>query len=119
MKMFLLGMLIMYLGTSIIALIIDSMTDYFVSDFLEMIFMLPLLTIATIIKYGKTFFLKNCWYLFFHGINPFCMTFGRVCEKLNDDQLRKFVKLSPKKDQKKIQKVLTQFKGYDIMNTES
>lgn len=119
MKMFLLGMVTFYLCTSIITLIMDNKMDFFIDDILELIFMFPFYAIVKIIEYFRTLFMPGCWYLMFHGVNPFCMTFRMVCEKLNDDQLRRFVKLSPKKDQKDIIKVLTQFKGYDIMNTES
>ena len=53
MKMFLLGMLTMYLGTTIITTIASIWID--TDDFLEIVFFFPLAMIAKIIKQIKNF----------------------------------------------------------------
>ena len=58
MKMFLLGMLVMYLGTFIITLLVGFFTRICEDDFLEHIFMFPLLIIFWIIKIIVVPFLK-------------------------------------------------------------
>lgn len=50
MKMFLLGMLVMYLGTFIVTLLVGFFTQIRENTFLEHIFMFPLLIIYWIIK---------------------------------------------------------------------
>ena len=72
MKMFLLGMLVMYLGTSIITLLVGSFTEMCEDTFLEYLFMFPFLVIAWIIKPIKDFieFPKAYIFCFMHGINP-------------------------------------------------
>lgn len=113
MKMFLLGMLTMYLGTSIVALVAREFT-------LEMIFMFPFMIIKKIISCIKSIFMINFWYLLFHGINPFHMNFHKVCIKLNDKQLKKFITQIPikTKARKNVQKIIAEIKGYDVMNKE-
>ena len=58
MKMFLLGMLVMYLGTFIITLLVGFFTQICENTFLEHIFMFPLLIIYWIIKIIVVPFLK-------------------------------------------------------------
>ena len=111
MKMFLLGMLTMYLGTSIIALVVGEFT-------LGMIFIFPFMIIEKIISCIKSIFMLNFWYLLFHGINPFNINFHKVCIKLNDKQLKKFIIQIPKKARKNVQKIIAEIKGYDVMNKE-
>lgn len=119
MKIFLLGVLTMYLGTSVITLIVGEFTNYFKSDFLEMIFMFPFMVIEKIISCIKSIFMLNFWYLLFHGVNPFYMNFHKVCIKLNDKQLKKFIIQIPvKKARKNVQKIIAEIKGYDVMNKE-
>ena len=58
MKMFLLGMLVMYLGIFIITLLVGFFTQICEDTFLEHIFMFPLLIIFWIIKIIVVPFLK-------------------------------------------------------------
>ena len=58
MKMFLLGMLVMYLGAFIITLLAGLLTHINEGTFLEYIFMFPLLIIFWIIKTIVVSFLK-------------------------------------------------------------
>ena len=69
MKMFLLGMLTMYLGTIIITTIASIWID--TDDFLEIVFFFPLAMIAKIIKPIKNFieFPKVCIFCLVRGIN--------------------------------------------------
>ena len=58
MKMFLLGMLVMYLGTFVVTLLVGFFTQISEDTFLEHIFMFPLLIIYWIIKIIVVPFLK-------------------------------------------------------------
>ena len=111
MKMFLLGMLVMYLGTSIVALLVGSFTEMCEDTFLEYVFMFPFLVIAWIIKPIKNFieFPKVCIFCFMRGINPWHFNYGRVAE-LSEENQQKFIKAHPKKYQKKVEKILDDFK---------
>ena len=90
MKMFLLGMLVMYLGTSIMTLLVGSFTEMCEDTFLEYLFMFPFLVIAWIIKPIKNFiaFPKVCIFCLIRGINPWHFNYSQV------------VKLSEKKSAK-------------------
>ena len=57
MKMFLLGMLVMYLGTFIVTLLVGILMQISEGTFLEYIFMSPLLLVEGIVKI-IVFFLK-------------------------------------------------------------
>ena len=109
MKMFLLGMLAMYLGTTIITTIVSIWID--ADDFLEIVFFFPLAMIAKIIKPIKYFveFPKVCIFLLLKGINPCKFTYGQVIEMSEENQ-QKFIKAHPKKYRKKVEKVLDDFK---------
>ena len=109
MKMFLLGILVMYLGTTIITTIVSIWID--ADDFLEMAFFFPLTMIAKIIKSIKNFieFPKVCIFCFMHGINPWYFNYGQVAE-LSEENQQKFIKAHPKKYQKKVEKILDNFK---------
>lgn len=111
MKMFLLGMLTMYLGTSVITLLVGSFTDLFESDFLEYVFMFPFLVIAWIIKPIKNFidFPRVCIFCLMRGINPWNFNYSQVAE-LSEENQQKFIKAHPKKYQKKVEKILDDFK---------
>ena len=109
MKMFLLGMLTMYLGTTIITTIASIWID--TDDFLEIIFFFPLAMIAKIIKPIKNFveFPKVCIFLLLKGVNPWRFTYSQVIEMSEENQ-QKFIKTHPKKYQKKVEKILDDFK---------
>lgn len=109
MKMFLLGMLVMYLGTTIITTIASIWVN--ADDFLEIVFFFPLVIIAKIIKPIKNFveFPKVCIFCFVHGINPWNFTYSQVIEMSKENQ-QKFIKAHPKKYQKKVKKILDDFK---------
>ena len=109
MKMFLLGMLIMYLGTTIITTIASIWID--TDDFLEIVFFFPLVMIAKIIKPIKNFveFPKVCVFCFMRGINPWSFKYSKVAE-LSEENQKKFIKTLPKKYQKKVEKILDDFK---------
>ena len=111
MKMFLLGMLVMYLGTSIITLLVGSFTEMCEGTFLEYVFMFPFLVIAWIVKPIKNFvdFPKVCIFLLLKGVNPWKFTYGQVIEMSEENQ-QKFIKAHPKKYQKKVEKVLDDLK---------
>ena len=109
MKMFLLGMLTMYLGITIITTIASVWID--TDDFLEIVFFFPLAMIAKIIKPIKNFveFPKVCIFLLLKGINPWNFTYSQVIEMSKENQ-QKFIKAHPKKYQKKVKKILDDFK---------
>ena len=111
MKIFLLGMLVMYLGTSVIALLVGSFTEICEDTFLEYVFMFPFLAIAWIIKSIKNFieFQKAYIFCFLHGINPFHCNCSKLAE-LSEENQRKFIKTLPKKYQKQVKKTLDDFK---------
>ena len=98
MKMFLLGMLVMYLGTSIITLLVGSFTEMCEDTFLEYVFMFPFLVIAWIMKPIKNFieFPKVCIFFLMRGINPWHFIFVQVA-KLSEENQKKFIKTVPKK----------------------
>ena len=112
MKMFLLGMLVMYLGTSIITLLVGSFTEMCEDTFLEYVFMFPFLVITWIIKPIKNFieFPKVYIFCLMRGINPWRLNYGQVVE-LSEENQQKFIKAYPKKYQKKVEKILA------ILNT--
>lgn len=107
MKMFLLGMLVMYLGTSIITLLVGSFTEMCEDTFLEYVFRFPFLVIAWTINFIG--FPKVCIFCFMHGINPWHFNYGQVAE-LSEENQQKFIKAHPKKYQKKVEKILDDFK---------
>ena len=109
MKMFLLGMLTMYLGITIITTIASVWID--TDDFLEIVFFFPLAMIAKIIKPIKNFieFPKVCIFLLLKGINPWNFTYSQVIEMPEETQ-QKFIKAHPKKYQKKVEKILDDLK---------
>ena len=109
MKMFLLGMLIMYLGITVITTIASIWID--ADDFLEIVFFFPLAMIAKIIKPIKNFvdFPKVCIFLLLKGINPWNFTYSQVIEMSKENQ-QKFIKAHPKKYQKKVEKILDDLK---------
>ena len=111
MKMFLLGMLVMYLGTSIVTLLVGSFTEMCEDTFLEYVFMFPFLVIAWIIKPIKNFieFPKVCIFCLMRGINPWHFNYSQVAE-LSEENQQKFIKAHPKKYQKKVEKILDDFK---------
>ena len=111
MKMFLLGMLVMYLATSIITLLIGSFTKMCENTFLEYVFMFPFLVIVWIIKPIKNFieFPKVCIFCLMCGINPWHFNYSQVAE-LSEENQQKFIKAHPKKYQKKVEKILDDFK---------
>ena len=96
MKMFLLGMLAMYLGTIIITTIASIWID--TDDFLEIVFFFPLAVIAKIIKPIKNFieFPKVCIFCLVRGINPWHFNYSQVAE-LSEENQQKFIKAHPKK----------------------
>ena len=109
MKMFLLGMLTMYLGTIIITTIASIWID--TDDFLEIVFFFPLAMIAKIIKPIKNFieFPKVCIFCLVRGINPWHFNYSQVAE-LSEENQQKFIKAHPKKYQKKVEKILDDLK---------
>ena len=109
MKMFLLGMLTMYLGITIITTIASVWID--TDDFLEIIFFFPLVMIAKIIKPIKNFveFPKVCIFLLLKGVNPWNFTYSQVIEMSEENQ-QKFIKAHPKKYWKKVEKILDDLK---------
>ena len=109
MKMFLLGMLVMYLCTTIITTIVSIWID--ADDFLEIVFFFPLAMIAKIIKPIKNFveFPKVCIFHFMRWINPWQFNYSQVA-KLSKEKQQKFIKAHPKKYRKKVEKVLDDFK---------
>ena len=109
MKIFLLGMLAMYLGTTIITTIASIWID--TDDFLEMVFFFPLAMVVKIIKPIKNFveFPKVCLFCFMHGINPWHFNYSQVAE-LSEENQQKFIKAHQKKYQKKVEKILDDFK---------
>ena len=109
MKMFLLGMLAMYLGTTIITTIASIWID--ADDFLEIVFFFPLAVIAKIIKPIKNFieFPKVCIFCFMRGINPWHFNYSQGAE-LSEENQQKFIKAHPKKYQEKVKKILDDFK---------
>lgn len=111
MKMFLLGMLVMYLGTSVVALVVGCVTDMFESDFLEIMFMFPFAIIVKIAGPFVRFFRTPKAYIFLlrKGINPWHFKFGQVAELPQEEQ-EKFIQLLPKKIQKNCRKVLDDFR---------
>lgn len=111
MKMFLLGMLTMYLGTSIITLLVGSFTEGCEDVFLESMFIFPFLIITWIIKPIKNFitFPKVCIFCLIRGINPWKFTYTQV-SRLSEKDQQKFIKAHPKRYQEKCKKVLEDFK---------
>ena len=109
MKMFLLGMLTMYLGTIIITTIASVWIN--TDDFLEIVFFFPLTMIAKIIKPIKNFveFPKVCIFLLLKGVNPWNFTYSQVIEMSKENQ-QKFIQAHPKKYQKKVAKILDDLK---------
>ena len=107
--MFLLGMLTMYLGITIITTIASVWID--TDDFLEIIFFFPLVMIAKIIKPIKNFveFPKVCIFLLLKGVNPWKFTYSQVIEMSEENQ-QKFIKAHPKKYWKKVEKILDDLK---------
>ena len=115
MKMFLLGMLVMYLGTSIITLLVGSFTEMCEDTFLEYIFMFPFLVIAWIIKPIKNFitFPKVCIFCLVRGVNPWNFTYTQIIRMSEKDQ-QKFIKAHPKRYQEKVKKLLENFKSKKV-----
>ena len=111
MKMFLLGMLVMYLGTSIITLLVSSFTRMCEDTFLEYVFMFPFLVIMWIVKRIKNFITcpKTYIFCFVHWINPQNFKYSKVAE-LSEESQQKFIKTVPKKYQEKVKKILDDFK---------
>lgn len=111
MKMFLLGILVMYFATSIIALLVGSFTEMGEDTFLEYVFMFPFLVIAWIVKPIKVFikFPKVCIFCLVHGINPWNFNYSQII-KLSEENQQKFIKAHPKKYQKDVKKILDDFK---------
>ena len=111
MKMFLLGMLVMDLGTSIITLLVGSFTEMREDIFLESVFMFPFLVIVWIAKPIKNFITcpKTYIFCFVHGINPWNFKYSKVAE-LSEENQQKFIKVHPKKYQEKVKKILDDFK---------
>ena len=111
MKMFLLGMLVMYLGTSVITLLVGSFTKMCEDTFLEYVFMFPFLIIVWIVKPIKNFITcpKTYIFCFVHGINPWKFNYSKVAE-LSEENQQKFIKTVPKKYQEKVEKILDDFK---------
>ena len=109
MEIFLLGMLTMYLCTTIITTIVSIWID--ADDFLEIVFFFPLAMIAKIIKPIKNFveFPKVCIFLLLKGNNPWNFTYSQVIEMSEENQ-QKFIKAHPKKYRKEVEKVLDDFK---------
>ena len=109
MKMFLLGMLTMYLYITIITTIASIWID--ADDFLEIVFFFPLAIIAKIIKPIKNFveFPKVCIFCLVRGINPWHFNYSQVAE-LSEENQQKFIKAHPKKYQKKAEKMLDDLK---------
>ena len=109
MKMFLLGMLTMYLCTTIITTIVSIWVD--ADNFLEIVFFFPLAMIAKIIKPIKNFveFPKVCIFLLLKGANHWRFTYGQVIEMSEENQ-QKFIKAHPKKYRKEVEKALDDFK---------
>ena len=109
MKMFLLGMLTMYLGTTVITTIASIWID--ADDFLETVFFFPLVMIAKIIKPIKDFieFPKAYIFCLTRGINPWHFNYSQVV-KLSEKNQQKFIKAHPKKYQEKVKKRLDDFK---------
>ena len=105
MKMFLLGMLTMYLCTTIITTIVSIWID--ADDFLEIVFFFPLAMIVKIIK--PMYFPKVYIFLLLKGRNPWHFTYGQVIEMSEENQ-QKFIKAHPKKYRKKVEKILDDFK---------
>ena len=113
MKMFLLGMLTMYLGTLIIALLVGSFTEMCEDTFLEYVFSFPLLIIMWIIKPIKSFieFPKAYIFCFLHGINPWHCNYSIITiikwlnyqKKINKNLLKHI----QKNIRKKLKKYLT------------
>ena len=109
MKMFLLGILTMYLYITIITTIASIWID--ADDFLEIVFFFPLAIIAKIIKPIKNFveFPKVCIFCLVRGINPWHFNYSQVAE-LSEENQQKFIKAHPKKYQKKAEKMLDDLK---------
>ena len=109
MKMFLLGMLAMYLGTIIITTIASIWID--TDDFFFFFFFFTLAVIAKIIKAIKNFieFIKVCIFCLVRGINPWHFNYSQVAE-LSEENQQKFIKAHPKKYQKKAEKILDDLK---------
>ena len=111
MKIFLLGMLVMYLGTSIVTLLVGSFTEMCEDTFLEYVFMFPFLVIAWIVKRIKNFITcpKTYIFCFVHGINPWKFKYSKVAE-LSEENQQKFIKTVTKKYQEKVKKIPEDFK---------
>ena len=111
MKIFLLGMLTMYLGIFIITLLVGSFTEMDEDTFLEYVFMFPFLVIIWIIKSIKNVieFPKAYIFCFLHGINPWHCNYSKIT-KLSKENQQKFIKTLPKKYQKQVEKTLDDFK---------
>ena len=111
MKMFLLGMLAMYLGTSVITLLVGSFTEMCEDTFLEYVFMFPFLVIVWIAKPIKNFITcpKTYIFCFVHGINPWHFNYNQVAE-LSEENQQKFIKAHPKKYQEEVKKILDDYK---------
>jgi hypothetical protein len=102
-EMFLLGMLIMYLGTSTITFLVGSLTEMRRGTFLKYVFMFPFL-IIDFIHFPKVYiFCLMC------GIKPWHFNYSQVTE-LSEENQQKFIKAYPKKYQEKIKKALDDFK---------
>ena len=88
MKMFLLGMLVMYLGTSIITLLVGSFTKICEDTFLEYVFMFPFLVIVWIAKPIKNFITcpKTYIFCFVDGINSWNFTYSKVADLLEESK---------------------------------
>ena len=111
MKMFLLGMLVMYLGTSVITLLVGHFTEMCEDTFLEYVFGFPFLVIVWIVKPIENFITcpKAYIFCFVHGINPCNFKYSKVAE-LSEENQQKFIKTLPKEYQKKVEKILDDFK---------
>ena len=109
MKMFLLRMLAMYLGTSIVTLLARSLCEE--DTLLENVFMFPFLAIEWITKPIKNFikFPRVCIFCLTHGINPWNFKCSQAVE-LSEENQQKLIKAYPKKYQKKVEKILDDFK---------
>ena len=119
MKMFLLGMLVMYLGTSVITLLVGSFTKMCEDTFLEYVFMFPFLVIAWIVKPIKNFITcpKTYIFCFVHGINPWSFKYSKVAE-LSEENQKNLLKHFQKNIRKKLKKYLTILRNDVILTIE-
>ena len=110
MKLFLLGMLAMYLSITIITTIVSA-CGFDEEEFLEIVFSFPLVVIGIIIRPFWNFikFPRVCIFCLLKGINPWHFKYNQIIE-LSEKNQQKFIKAHPKKYQKKVEKILDDFK---------